>query len=83
MKINHKYHIRRKGVGSGRIRRNPHNDLAMARQSLVEELTAINDYQKRINVTSNLSLKSVLEHIRNEEKEHTAELIKWIRRNDK
>lgn len=59
-----------------------HNDLAMVRQSLIEELQAINDYQERIEATSNESLKKILEHNRDEEKEHTAMLMEWIRQND-
>ena len=57
-------------------------DLEMARQSLVEELQAINAYQERIEVTGNEGLKKLLEHNRDEEKEHVAMLIEWIRAND-
>ena len=59
-----------------------HNDLDMARQSLVEELQAINDYQKRIDSNSDESLKKILIHNSDEEKEHTAMLMEWIRQND-
>lgn len=58
-------------------------DLERARQSLVEELEAINWYQERIDVTKSESLKKVLEHNRDEEKEHVAMLMEWIRENDK
>lgn len=57
-------------------------DLEKARQSLVEELQAINLYQKRIEGTKNESLKKLLEHNRDEEKEHVAMLMEWIRAND-
>lgn len=57
-------------------------DLERARQSLVEELEAINWYQERVEATKNESLKKVLEHNRDEEKEHVAMLIEWIREND-
>ena len=57
-------------------------DLERARQSLVEELQAINAYQERIEATGNDELKKLLEHNRDEEKEHVAMLIEWIRAND-
>lgn len=57
-------------------------DLERARHSLMEELEAINRYQKRIETTKNGSLKKILEHNRDEEKEHVAMLIEWIRQND-
>lgn len=58
-------------------------DLERARQSLIEELEAINWYQERIEVTKNQKLKKLLEHNRDEEKEHAAMLIEWIRKYDK
>ncbi|MFH1471148.1 MAG: ferritin [Candidatus Micrarchaeota archaeon] len=58
-------------------------DLERARQSLVEELEAINWYQERIDSSKNASLKKILEHNRDEEKEHVAMLLEWIRKNDK
>lgn len=57
-------------------------DLTMARQSLVEELQAINWYQERIESTQDESLKKVLQHNMDEEKEHVAMLIEWLRKND-
>ncbi len=57
-------------------------DLAKARQSLVEELQAINWYQERIDSASDETLKKILEHNRDEEKEHVAMLVEWIRAND-
>ncbi|MCD6558160.1 MAG: ferritin [Candidatus Aenigmarchaeota archaeon] len=57
-------------------------DLAMARQSLIEELEAINWYQERIGTATNEELKKILKHNRDEEKEHTAMLMEWIRKND-
>jgi uncharacterized protein len=59
-----------------------HLDLERARQSLREELEAINYYQERIDATPDESLKRILEHNMNEEKEHAAMLMEWIRRND-
>jgi len=57
-------------------------DLERARQSLVEELEAINWYQERIENTGNPELRKILEHNRDEEKEHAAMLVEWIRKND-
>ena len=58
-------------------------DLERARQSLIEELQAINWYQERIEATRNEDLKRILEHNRDEEKEHVAMLMEWIRKYDK
>ena len=57
-------------------------DLERARRSLVEELEAISWYQERIENTKNAELRKVLEHNRDEEKEHAAMLMEWIRKND-
>jgi len=59
-----------------------HSDLDMARTSLIEELQAINDYQKRVDAAEDEELKKILGHNRDEEKEHTAMLMEWIRKND-
>ena len=59
-----------------------HVDLERARKSLREELEAIDFYQERIDATEDATLKQLLEHNMNEEKEHAAMLIKWIRKND-
>jgi hypothetical protein len=57
-------------------------DLDRARQSLIEEIEAINWYQERIDATNDEALKKILAHNRDEEKEHAAMLIEWIRRKD-
>jgi ferritin-like protein len=57
-------------------------DLDRARQSLIEELEAVNWYQERVDATNDKSLKDILAHNRDEEKEHAAMLIEWIRRKD-
>jgi len=57
-------------------------DLERARQSLIEELDAINLYQERVEATKNQFLRKILEHNRDEEKEHVAMLMEWIRKND-
>ncbi len=58
-------------------------NLARARQSLVEELEAINWYEERIQASKDQSLKKLLAHNRDEEKEHAAMLIDWLRGKDK
>ena len=57
-------------------------DLKKARQSMIEELEAINWYETRIEKTKDTKLKRILEHNRDEEKEHAAMLMEWIRKND-
>jgi len=57
-------------------------DLERARQSLIEEFQAINWYQERVEVTKDESLSRILKHNRDEEKEHAAMLMEWIRQND-
>lgn len=57
-------------------------DLERARQSLIEEIEAVNWYQERIDVTEDETLEDILAHNRDEEKEHAAMLIEWIRRRD-
>ena len=57
-------------------------NLERARKSLCEELDAINWYQERIEATRDAELKKILEHNRDEEKEHAAMLMEWIMKND-
>jgi hypothetical protein len=57
-------------------------DLERARQSMVEEFQAINWYQERIESSQDGSLKKVLGHNRDEEKEHAAMLFEWICKHD-
>ena len=57
-------------------------DQERAFQSLREELEAIDWYQERIDATQNNELRRILEHNRDEEKEHAAMLIEWLRKND-
>jgi hypothetical protein len=59
-----------------------HVDLERTRKSLREELEAIDFYQERIDATEDASLKKLLEHNMNEEKEHVAMLVEWLRKND-
>lgn len=53
-------------------------DLEMIREDLVAELQAINQYQEHIEALEDEEAIRVLEHIRNDEKEHVAELFKLI-----
>lgn len=57
--------------------------LARARQSLIEELDAINVYEERFQAASDEDLKKILAHNRDEEKEHAAMLIEYLRKNDR
>ena len=49
--------------------------------SLIEELEAVAWYNQRATATSDASLQAVLEHNRDEEIEHAAMLLEWLRRN--
>ena len=53
-------------------------DLEMLREDLVGELQAINQYQDHIDSIDDEEARHVLEHIRDDEKEHVAELMKVI-----
>lgn len=57
-------------------------DLLMLRDDLVGELQAINQYQEHIDAVEDEEARHVLEHIRDDEKEHVAELTKVIQRLD-
>ena len=69
--------------GSGIKDASPMEQLVMwLRDDLSGELDAINQYQWHIDNIENEEIKSVLAHIRDEEKEHMAELVKLISRID-
>jgi ferritin-like protein len=57
-------------------------DLHRALVSLQEELEAIDWYQQRADATEDPALREILQHNRDEEKEHAMMLLEWIRRND-
>ena len=57
-------------------------DLHRAITSLMEELEAVDWYQQRVDATSDEALKTILAHNRDEEKEHAAMVLEWIRRHD-
>jgi hypothetical protein len=48
----------------------------------MEELEAIDWYNQRADACTDSELKAILEHNRDEEKEHASMVLKWIRRND-
>lgn len=50
--------------------------------SLMEELEAVDWYDQRAKATANPELRAVLEHNRDEEKEHAAMALEWLRRTD-
>ena len=50
--------------------------------SLMEELEAIDWYNQRVDACKDKVLKSILAHNRDEEKEHAAMVLEWIRRHD-
>jgi ferritin-like protein len=57
-------------------------DMHRAIVSLMEELEAVDWYNQRANACKDPELKAILEHNRDEEKEHAAMVLEWIRRND-
>jgi len=50
--------------------------------SLCEELEAIDWYDQRVKATSDASLAAVLAYNRDDEKEHAAMALEWLRRHD-
>jgi ferritin-like protein len=50
--------------------------------SIMEELEAVDWYDQRISATDDDELAAVLAHNRDEEKEHAAMTLEWLRRND-
>lgn len=55
-------------------------DLHRAITSLMEELEAVDWYQQRIDTTRDRELAAILAHNRDEEIEHAAMVLEWIRR---
>ena len=50
--------------------------------SLMEELEAVDWYNQRVDACKDPALKAILAHNRDEEKEHAAMVLEWIRRRD-
>ena len=57
-------------------------DYHRAMSSLCEELEAIDWYHQRVRATSDESLAAVLAYNRDDEKEHAAMALEWLRRRD-
>ncbi len=57
-------------------------DMHRAIVSLMEELEAVDWYNQRVDACSDPELKAILAHNRDEEKEHAAMVLEWIRRRD-
>jgi uncharacterized protein len=57
-------------------------DRHRALTSLIEEFEAIDWYDQRVHATRNPELASILAHNRDDEKEHAAMTLEWIRRQD-
>ena len=55
-------------------------DLHRAIKSLQEELEAVDWYHQRVALTDDDGLRRILEHNRNEEIEHAAMIMEWLRR---
>jgi len=50
--------------------------------SLMEELEAVDWYNQRVDACGDPDLRAILAHNRDEEKEHAAMVLEWIRRRD-
>lgn len=57
-------------------------DMHRAITSLMEELEAVDWYNQRVDACSDPELAKILAHNRDEEKEHAAMVLEWIRRQD-
>lgn len=57
-------------------------DRHRATVSLMEELEAADWYNQRALATQDPALRAILIHNRDEEKEHAAMLLEWLRRHD-
>lgn len=57
-------------------------DMHRAITSLMEELEAVDWYNQRVDACQDAELKTILAHNRDEEKEHAAMVLEWIRRHD-
>jgi ferritin-like protein len=57
-------------------------DVHRAVVSVMEELEAVDWYNQRAKATANTELRAILEHNRDEEKEHASMVLEWLRRTD-
>jgi ferritin-like protein len=70
-------------MSSGFIETNLSNETLQVHRafaSLQEELEAIDFYHQRVNASHDESLKAIMAHNRDEEMEHAAMLLEWLRR---
>src|SRR6056297_4144004 len=56
-------------------------DTARILNSLKEEIEAVNWYNQRAAATNDSEVKAILKHNRDEEIEHAAMALEWLRRN--
>jgi len=68
------YHERLEDLSEGT------RELHRAITSLMEELEAVDWYQQRVDATSDPALREILAHNRDEEIEHAAMVLEWLRR---
>jgi ferritin-like protein len=69
-------HLHEDSLSPGTINRH------RATVSLMEELEAVDWYDQRVEATEDDSLGAILAHNRDEEKEHAAMTLEWLRRHD-
>lgn len=50
--------------------------------SIMEELEAVDWYDQRVDASQDVELRAILAHNRDEEKEHAAMVLEWLRRRD-
>jgi ferritin-like protein len=50
--------------------------------SIMEELDAVDWYDQRVDASQDEELRAILAHNRDEEKEHAAMVLEWLRRRD-
>lgn len=55
-------------------------DIIRAFRSMIEEFEAVDWYNQRMNATNNDELRAILKHNRDEELEHAAMTLEWLRR---
>jgi ferritin-like protein len=57
-------------------------DKHRAIESIMEELEAVDWYDQRVDAAGDAELAAILAHNRDEEKEHAAMTLEWLRRRD-
>jgi ferritin-like protein len=57
-------------------------DRHRAIESIMEELEAVDWYDQRVDAAGDAALAAILAHNRDEEKEHAAMTLEWLRRHD-